>query len=41
VHSSKGIEAFFVDFQVEEDVSFFKNGKGCTMSRVKAKTGEE
>jgi hypothetical protein len=40
-HSSKGIEAFSADFQAEEDVSFIKNNKGCTMAPVEAKTGEQ
>jgi hypothetical protein len=39
--SSKGIETFSADFQAEKDVAFIKNSKGCTMARVKVKTGEE
>jgi hypothetical protein len=41
VLSSKGIEVLSADFQVEEDVSFIKNHKGCTMSQVEAKTDGE
>jgi hypothetical protein len=40
VRSSKGIEAFSADFQAEEDVSFIKNSKGCTIARVEMKTSE-
>jgi hypothetical protein len=39
--SSKSNEAFCADFQAKEDVSFIKNSKGCTMTRVKAKTSEQ
>jgi hypothetical protein len=39
--SSKGIDAFSADFQAEEDVSFIKNSKGCTMAQVEVKTSEE
>jgi hypothetical protein len=39
--SSKGIEAFSAYFHAEEDVSFIKNNKGCTMARVEVKTGEQ
>jgi hypothetical protein len=38
--SSKGIEAFSADFQAEENVSFIKNSKGCTIAPVEAKIGE-
>jgi hypothetical protein len=34
VHSSNGIEAFSTDFQAEEDVSFIKNNKRCTMAQA-------
>jgi hypothetical protein len=40
-HSSKGTEEFSTDFCVEEDVSFIKNYKGCTMKQVEVKTGDE
>jgi hypothetical protein len=32
VRSSKDIEAFSANFQAEEDVSFIKISKGCTMA---------
>jgi hypothetical protein len=38
---SKVIEAFSIDFQAKEDVSCIKNNKGCTMTRVEVKSGEE
>jgi hypothetical protein len=33
-HSSKRIEAFSANFHAEEDVSFIRNNKGCTMAQV-------
>jgi hypothetical protein len=38
VCSSKGIKAFSTGFQVEENVSFIKNYKGCTMAPIEVKT---
>jgi hypothetical protein len=40
-HSSKGIEAFSIDFQDEEGVSSIKNNNGCRMVPVEEKTGEQ
>jgi hypothetical protein len=39
VCSSKGIKAFSTGFQAEENVSFIKNRKGCTMAPIEVKTG--
>jgi hypothetical protein len=39
VCSSKDIKAFSTSFQVEENVSFIKNYKGCTMAPIEVKTG--